>query len=101
MRRSALSLLPSLRAGLLQQQQAAAVLGARLGAQQLRFFADDANLKKTTLYDFHVAHGGAPIGRRSVGAGHRKKAPRALWRALWRCVRCAASITHTARRIVH
>ena len=50
-------LLPSV---LRQQQQSAgaqSVLGAQL-SQQIRGFADDANLKKTGLYDFNVEHGG-------------------------------------------
>jgi hypothetical protein len=51
MRRQALKLLPRL----VQGQQAAVARGSLLG---FRGFADDANLKHTTLYDFHVAHGG-------------------------------------------
>ena len=50
MRRQVLKLLPRLSAA-----QASATRGPAL---QLRGFADDANLKKTELYDFHVAHGG-------------------------------------------
>jgi aminomethyltransferase len=61
MRRQALKLLPRLAiGGQAQQQNATVAARAMLGMQlQLRGFADDANLKKTVLYDFHVAHGGA------------------------------------------
>jgi hypothetical protein len=49
-------LLPSvLRGG----QPSPAVCGASGQlSQQIRGFADDANLKKTGLYDFNVEHGG-------------------------------------------
>ena len=49
------------------RRQVAALLGrVAFGSNQFsgvapcltRSFADDANLKKTALYDFHVAHGG-------------------------------------------
>lgn len=41
-----------------QDARASALRGP---AQQARSFADDANLKKTALYDFHVAHGGKMV----------------------------------------
>ena len=55
MRRHLASLLPRAQgiAASCQQPTKAAVFIASRG------FADDANLKKTVLYDFHVAHGGA------------------------------------------
>ena len=71
MRRQVLKLLPRL---------AAQASAARGPAWQLRGFADDASLKKTTLYDFHVAHGGAP--RRS-----RARAERARAASYHRCMR--------------
>lgn len=67
MRRSVIKL--ALRGGgalAASQQQAARVAAAASG---LRFFADDANLKKTTLYDFHVAHGGEAHWRSGAGKG--------------------------------
>ncbi len=55
--RCIVGLLPQLfgRATGLGLQQHASATGSLLLA---RGFADDANLKKTVLYDFHVAHGG-------------------------------------------
>jgi hypothetical protein len=50
MRRQILKLVPRL-----TQAQAQVARGAAL---QFRGYADDANLLKTSLYDFHVAHGG-------------------------------------------
>ena len=32
-----------------------------VGSQQKRHYADDSNLKKTVLYDFHVKHGGKMV----------------------------------------
>lgn len=55
MRRHLASLLPraqGIAASCRQPTQAAVVIATR-------GFADDANLKKTVLYDFHVEHGGA------------------------------------------
>ncbi len=48
-------------------QQARSILGqgplpvepVALGLAHIRGFADEANLQKTPLYDFHVEHGGA------------------------------------------
>jgi len=59
MRRQVLALLPQLA----RAQQAVGARAAIAGSQPwVRFFADDANLKKTALYDFHVAHGGERAG---------------------------------------
>lgn len=56
MRRSVLAVLPQLVRG---HAVANAPAFVHLNSKwQLRSFADDANLKKTALYDFHVAHGG-------------------------------------------
>lgn len=56
MRRSVLAVLPQLlRSNAVVSSPALQHLSSKL---QLRSFADDANLKKTALYDFHVAHGG-------------------------------------------
>jgi hypothetical protein len=56
MRRSVLSVLPQLlRSSAAVNSPAFQNLSNKL---QWRAFADDANLKKTALYDFHVAHGG-------------------------------------------
>jgi len=35
----------------------------------VRAFADEANLLKTPLYDFHVEHGGAPRCRPGLRCG--------------------------------
>ncbi len=56
LRRQAQALLPRLSA--LAQKQAAPAVAQAWSQQLLRSFADDANLKKTALYDLHVAHGG-------------------------------------------
>lgn len=58
MRRQAGALLPQLsRAFALSAEQQ--VQGGLASALFKRCYADDANLKKTVFYDFHVAHGGA------------------------------------------
>ncbi|GFR40816.1 hypothetical protein Agub_g1438, partial [Astrephomene gubernaculifera] len=54
-----LSLLPKLgRAGALRASEHATATGSLIFT---RGFADDANLKKTVLYDFHVANGGKMV----------------------------------------
>eukprot|EP00878_Enallax_costatus_P000985 GHUV01001117.1.p1 GENE.GHUV01001117.1~~GHUV01001117.1.p1 ORF type:complete len:412 (+),score=112.07 GHUV01001117.1:159-1394(+) len=59
MRRSVLAVLPQLARG---RAAATAPAFTQLSSRlQLRSFADDANLKKTALYDFHVAHGGKMV----------------------------------------
>eukprot|EP00775_Hariotina_reticulata_P006762 gene6762-6979_t len=59
MRRSVLSVLPQLlRSNAAVSSPAAQHLANKL---QWRAFADDASLKKTALYDFHVAHGGKMV----------------------------------------
>jgi Aminomethyltransferase folate-binding domain len=68
MRRSAALLLPRLvRCGGVGAAPAAA---HGIGKVSLRLFADDASLKKTALFDFHVAHGGARTGRAPHTTGH-------------------------------
>lgn len=56
MRRQALQLVPRLLSG----GKAGAAFPA-LSAAARRSFADDASLKKTALYDFHVEHGGTIV----------------------------------------
>jgi hypothetical protein len=56
MRRAALRLVPFVQGSRNAASKQAVPL---LNQLQARGFADDANLKKTTLYDFHVSHGGA------------------------------------------
>ncbi|EFJ41696.1 hypothetical protein VOLCADRAFT_107582 [Volvox carteri f. nagariensis] len=57
--RRLLTLLPQLgRAGALRASEHASATGSLLFT---RGFADDANLKKTVLYDFHVANGGKMV----------------------------------------
>ena len=54
MRRAILRLVPAVRA----QGTAARIGVQQLSYVQIRSFADDANLKKTALWDLHVQHGG-------------------------------------------
>jgi hypothetical protein len=57
MRRSVSKVLPQLlRSHAAASSPAIQQIGFKL--HLVRGFADDANLKKTALYDFHVAHGG-------------------------------------------
>lgn len=56
MRRSVLAVVPQLvRSHAAANAPAFAQLSNLI---QARSFADDASLKKTALYDFHIAHGG-------------------------------------------
>jgi len=71
MRKQLLSLALRGQRALAQQQQA----GTSAPALALRSFADDANLKKTPFYDFHVEHGGRSQRRAPPAA------PRAAARA--------------------
>jgi hypothetical protein len=57
MRKSVSKLLPQLlRSHAAASSPAVQQIGFKL--HLVRGFADDANLKRTALYDFHVAHGG-------------------------------------------
>jgi len=57
MRRAILRLVPAVRA----QGTAARIGVQQLSYLQIRSFADDANLKKTALWDLHVQHGGKMV----------------------------------------